>query len=177
MKKVLAIILLGVSIYSCFMWEDQREIYLSGCNDSDVDIWFSFVDNRYEEVVGGSFYDAGITIDNYRDWFSYVESDSIKFIYFKMGTSWEENSPEGLRIRVWRNDVIQSFGWDRFLRENGRVSQLCAVEYVYSLSDLEQRAEYYHVHFPPDESMKSITMYPPYEEVIKKYQGIVGHSN
>ena len=114
-------------------------------------------------------------MENYEEFFRFVEKDSIKLIFSRRGQDWADLYPDSLRIRVWKDRVIQSLGWESFLRENGHMSTLFEVEYVLSVSDLEQLELLdYEISFPPNELMQSITMFPPYEEVIQKYPAIVG---
>lgn len=138
--------------HSCFLYESHLIIDLYGKNDSDHDVWFSYIDNRqYNVHREHSFYDAGITMENYEKYFCFVKRDTTKLIFIKRGIKWEELFPDSLRIRVWRDDAIRDLGWDRFLRENGKISNMYEVEYVLSVNDFDQLN--YTIPYPPDDNL------------------------
>lgn len=154
MKKLFIIIALLVT-QSCEYLDTCAQ--LDGRNDTDSAVWFSFSDyGSYSSGNKSTFHEAGITLKNYTQFFCYVEPHTTKLIYNKAGKGceWKKLIPNGLVIRVWKDDTIQEVGWESFLHNNGHISDLYEVEYILTTSNLDSLD--YLVTYPPNDSLKTI---------------------
>ncbi|MCR5018537.1 MAG: hypothetical protein K6A64_07060 [Bacteroidales bacterium] len=156
MKRVfillLAILVALLATHSCEYLDTVA--LLDGRNDTDYAVWFSYSD--YGEYSSGNlstFHEGGITLNNYTDYFRYLEPHATKLIFFLQGKGceWKKLFPKGLVIRVWKDETIQDIGWESFLRENGHMSSLYEEEYVLTVSDLDSLD--YLITYPPSDSL------------------------
>lgn len=67
-----------------------------------------------------------------------------------------------LSVYFFEPDIVDEYGWEKVMDE-----EMFVVHYVPSADDarrLDRRFSY-----PPNEDMRNVLMYPPYEEVIENY--------
>ena len=149
--------LLLTLVSSCFLYESHNIIFLDGYNGSEKDVWFSFMNSAHfksNESKMRKFSDAGITTENYNEFFRYVEADTLKLIFIQRGFTWEDVFPDSVIIRVWYDHVIKEQGWDSFLKTNGYYSDLYEAEYILSIDDLQLLD--YLITFPPSANLVQI---------------------
>ena len=139
--------------------DDNSRLLLAGENHPNDTVWFYVLDKRENPL---SFCEEGITVDNYARRFTRLEPDSSDLIFKQIGgRKWKYVFPEGIRVHVWREDVIEEIGWDVFLRDYSFDSPLYEVEYVLSLDYLDYLDTHDEaISYPPEGELEKMVIYP-----------------
>ena len=151
MKRFISrLFILSVLLFTCIACERLVFISLIGVNNTNEDIWISIKDNRYrvrdpnpEEV---SWYEDGVTLNNYTEFFLPVPADSMGLVFLRNRDNWDGLFPDSLCVFVWKDQLFQGMGWDSFLHSKKDYS-LSEVEYVLSVDDLSDLN--YKIPYPP----------------------------
>ena len=90
---------------------------------------------------------------------------------FKKLFSRKEHLPEGiLSVFIMNTDALHHYSWEQ-IRENSNY----IVRYDLRYDDIvkfaiSEKCNEFHIPFPPTEAMRDMKMWPPYEEVRKRYE-------
>ena len=161
MKRIQVFVIAILSVSSCG-FADPGEVCLPGYNNSDKDVWFS----HYVPNLVNPSSEVNVYYDQ-RAWyydtqFIKVEAGSAMGVFSSQtycGWGWVKKHvyPNGLRIQVWRDDLIKNVGWDDFV-ENMGTKYKYEIEYVLDLADLEKID--YRITYPPEGELKKMVIYP-----------------
>ena len=180
-KDVLLILILLLFVYSCDN-PFKKRTFLIFSNDTDIEIRVSILNDYgwaqkwikdipydttmasllqrqcdgFSTVLPNSTYFNRLRFESLEDWFP-TTCDFIPFFVIDSSiyeAKWNE-------IHDSEQFYTQFYGDDEYLvRYDLKINDL------YSLVNKDGAVE---LHFPPDERMKDIHMWPPYEEVVEKY--------
>ena len=65
-------------------------------------------------------------------------------------------------VYIFAAEDIEKYGWEKVIAD-----EMIIVQYIVSADDA--RHLNFRTTYPPNEEMKNVLMYPPYEEVIANY--------
>ena len=170
MRKILIISMLALFVSACNNPFTKKTI-LVFYNDSRLEIGLTLPDD-----VGRGDKDAEVdsTMTSFRKWSdSYTSFCPLECRKFRIRLeSFEEWIPRN-------TDYIPFFIFDYSTMENAGANTIAfynkdeyIVRYDLTISDiyfLLNSDGALELHFPPDERMKDIHMWPPYEEVVARY--------
>ena len=152
LKSVLIILATAGLISSCDYESRMITIY----NDAEQDIIY------YIPNVG-----EGLTSDfNRYNLPTVIEAhDSIDIITrFSTKQMFQQCYP--LSVYLFDPIIVNEYGWETVMRDEMILVQ-------YELLENDARRLDCRVSYPPNEEMKNVLMYPPYEEVIENYNRII----
>ena len=69
-------------------------------------------------------------------------------------------------VYIFAPEDIEKYGWEKVIAD-----EMIIVQYIVSADDA--RHLNFRTTYPPNEEMKNVLMYPPYEEVIENYNRII----
>ena len=149
MKRFISrLFILSVLLFTCIACERLVFISLIGVNNTNEDIWVTLKDNRYRDSGEKvrTYYDNGITLDNYTEFFLPVHADSMGLVFLRNRDNWDGLFPDSVCVFVFKDQFFQEVGWDSFLHSLMDHS-LSEVEYVLSIEDLSELN--YKIPYPP----------------------------
>ena len=180
-KNVLLILILLLHVYSCdnpFKKKTSMVFY----NDTDIDLgipvlcdygwaqkWIKDIPydttmvsltqrkcDGFSQILPNSAEFMRYRFESFEDWFP-TTCDFIPFFVIDFSLY----SAKRHEIRDYERFYTEFYGGDEYLvRYDLRIND------IYSLLNKDGALE---LHFPPDERMKDIHMWPPYEEVVAQY--------
>ena len=141
---------------------DPGSVSLTGCNNSDTDVWFSYnVPHLTNATYEIKIYDNRVSY--YETHFTMVESNTSTMIFDMPtygGWAWvkRRDYPNGLRIQVWDDELIQEVGWEEFVKNMGTKYKY-ELEYVLDIDDLEKLN--YRITYPPSGAIEQMRIVYP----------------
>ena len=133
--------------------KNQTTLLLSTYVADGTNSGFSYPDTNLTNKAVNSF----CLTEHIKETFSIYIQSAYSYGYLVIGTS-----NKVLSIYVFSQDEVQEIGWESIFKNNQFL-----VRYDLTKKDLNKLKG--KLCFPPDEKMKEVRMYPPYEEVIKRY--------
>lgn len=164
MKKFLLILLSLMTLNSCeteFWYRLTRAKWgIFVCNNTNIQLMIYGTHTQRDTVLPKSMH---VQLEHFTP-SKYLTVSPYEHIMLKSYDWTEDLSHEDtIRLYIFVRDTIEKYDW-------ATIVDKYMVLHRYDLTKQDCENMNWSIPFPPDESMKDIKMYPPYEEAIKQFE-------